>query len=182
MIATPCFAKEKKQEKDPFNPRTVVAEVNKTPDGELLFSIRVFASKSKPLILSGPVVPHAPLPPNSPQLAGLADPLPFSIAGSTLKDLSADGQTYTSLPKLPTTPFVGPMEILTTISPGGWIQLGLAFPPIPPPPIGKDGKKQPYLLLLEIPKLKLSTTLTLDPDTLKPAPRGHSSSRRHSPN
>ena len=178
LLAAPCFAQEKKPEAKPDIPRAVVADVRKTPEGGLLFAVRVFASNSKPLSLSRTAAPHAPLPPNAPPQAGLDDPLPFSIAGSTLRDLNA-GQTYTSIPRLPDTPFVGPMEALTTIAPGGWLQLGVAFPPIPLPPPGKDGKKQPYLLLLEIPQLKISTTLKLDPDTLKLIPLGHTRPPRH---
>jgi len=144
----------------------MVADVRKTPEGGFLFAVRVFASNSKPLALWRPPAPHLPLPPNAPHQAGLDDPRPFSIAGSTLKDLTVD-KLYTSLPRLPATPFVGPMEVTSDIAPGGWIQLGVAFPPIPPPP-DINGKKQPYQLVFEIPHLKIITQLNLDPDTLKP--------------
>ena len=170
LLAAPCFAQEKTPEAKPDIPRAVVADVKKTPEGGLLFAVRVFASNSKPLSLSRPPAPHAPLPPNAPKQAGLDDPRPFTIAGSTLRDLSVD-KLYTSLPRLPARPFVGPMEVTADLAPGGWIQLGVAFPPIPPPPY-INGKKQSYQLLFEIPHLKISARVNLDPDTLKPIEGG----------
>ena len=58
------------------------------------------------------------------------------------------------------------MDLTGEVAPGGWYQLGVAFPAIPPPP-DKEGKKQPLLLLFSIPELKIETHLKLDPDTFK---------------
>ena len=159
------------EEKNPVEdvPRAVISDVKTTPGGGLLFACRVFASKTKILYLHGEFLKTVPRGPGDP---GGIDPvpLPFSLNGSTLTDL-VSGTVFVNLPSIPNEPFFGPMEALTSISPGGWIQLGVAFPPLPPPPV-KDGKKQPYQLLFEIPKLKIHSPLKLDPDTLKPIEGG----------
>lgn len=157
LIAIPCIA----QQSSP--PKAEVAEVGKSPEGGVLFAVRLHASKDKALNLSRRPAQRKP---DAPRQEGDNDPLPFSLAGSTLRDLYTN-EVYQSLPSLPATPFFGPMEILTGLNPGGWIQLGVAFPPLPPPPV-KDGKKQPYKLLFSIPSLKIQTPLTLDPETLQP--------------
>ena len=156
-------AEEKKLKED--IPRAVISDVKTPPGGGLLFACRVFASKTKILYLHGEFVKTVPGGPMDP---GVSDPvpLPFSLNGSTLTDLST-GKVFANLPSVPSEPFFGPMETLTSISPGGWIQMGIAFPPLPPPPM-KDGKKQPYLLMFSIPALKIETQLKLDPETLKP--------------
>ena len=148
-------------------PRAEIAVVTKCQSGELLFAVRIHASKTDTLYLGGKFVKPLPGGPTR-QGGGLAgsEQLPFSLNGSTLKDLNT-GEIYSNLAMLPHEPFYGPMEALTSVLPGGWIQLGIAFPYIPPPP-PKDGKKQPYLLLFSIPSLKIETQLKLDPDTMKP--------------
>ena len=148
-------------------PHADIAIATKSQAGEMLFAVRIYASKSGTLYLGGKLV--KPLPGGPTRQGGAAagsEQLPFSLNGSTLKDLNT-GQIYANLPALPPEPFYGPMEALTSVLPGGWIQLGIAFPSIPLPP-PKDGKKQPYLLLFSIPALKIETNLKLDPDTLKP--------------
>ena len=144
--------------------RAVVSEVRPLPEGGLLFAVRLYASQSKPLNLSRP---HAPITrdPRSPKVEGEDDPLPFSLEGSTLRDTTTN-KVYKCLPSVPLSPFVGPMEITTLLRAGSWMQLGVAFPALPPP-TEKDGKKQPYQLLFEIPELKIHTPLKLDPETFK---------------
>lgn len=149
-------------------PRSVIRKLTRVPSGDWLFTMRVYASKKEVLYLTGPKrepVPGGPVDDNP----EFAVPDPFSLNGSTLTD-EFSGKTYANLSMLPSEPFVGPMEILTSINPGGWVQMGLAFPAIPPPPLDKEGKKQPYRLLFSIPKLKIETRLKLDPDTLQPLP------------
>ena len=163
LLASSCYAQESKPKADV--PRAVISDVKTTHDGGLVFACRVFASKTKILYLHGEFVKPVPGGPTDP---GASDPvpLPFSLNGSTLTDL-ATNKVFANLPSVPSEPFFGPMEILTSVSPGGWIQMGIAFPPLPPPPM-KDGKKQPYSLLFSIPSLKIETQLKLDPETLKP--------------
>lgn len=148
-------------------PQAKVRSVTKIDPGDLLFAIRIYASKSEILYLSEELTKEQ-------KKAQVRDkerdddpsPPPFSLNGSTLTDVLT-GQVYPNRPMLPTTPFVGPMEILTSVNPGGWIQMGIAFPLPPPPPL-KDGKTQPYQLVFRVPKLKIETPIELDPDTLQP--------------
>jgi len=150
-------------------PRATVKSVTKVDPGDLLFAIRIYASKSEILYLSEKLTKEQ-------KKAQVRDkerdddpsPPPFNLNGSTLTDVLT-GQVYPNRPTLPSTPFVGPMEILTSVNPGGWIQMGIAFPLPPPPPL-KDGKKQPYQLVFRVPKLKIETPIELDPDTLQPVP------------
>lgn len=150
------------QSQDPTDtPQAKVYEVKKIPDGGFLFAIRLHASKGKPLTLA-----HWPGNGKENSQKPEEDPKPFSLAGSTLRDLNGD-KTYTCLPRLPYSPYVGPMEVTSEVPPGGWMQFGVAFPPIPAPP-DKDGKKQPYQFIFSVPQLKLETRVTLDPDSLSP--------------
>ena len=135
----------------------------------MLFAIRLYASKSEVLYLSEKLTKEQKQT-QAKDKEGDDEPAPppFSLDGSTLTDMLT-GQVYPNRSALPTTPFVGPMQILTSVNPGGWIQMGVAFPLPPPPPL-KDGKKQPYQLVFRIPKLKIETPIELDPDTLQPLP------------
>jgi len=157
------FAHAQKPSPTPDVPRARVAEVVKTPDGGLLVGVWLYAPNSKELNL---MRPPAPIKPGQIRVEGDTDPLPFSLAGSTLQDLYTE-QVYVCLDQLPDKPYLGPMDVTGRLAPGGWMQMGIAFPPIPPPPV-KDGKKQPYQLLFAIPQLKIQTKFLLDPDTLKP--------------
>lgn len=147
----------------PDIPRARVMEVARTPEGGLLVGIWLYASSSKPLNLSRP---PAPIKPGQIRMEGDTDPLPFTLAGSTLRDLFTE-QVYPCLDQIPDKPYLGPMDVTGTLAPGGWMQMGVAFPPIPPPPL-KDGKKQPYQLLFAIPQLKIQTKFKLDAETLQP--------------
>lgn len=150
-------------------PRAALRSVTKVEPGDLLFAIRLHASKSKALYLSEePTEEQRKMQARDRETNDEPAPFPFSLNGSTLTDMLT-GQVYPNRPALPTTPFVGPMEVLTSVSPGGWIQMGIAFPLPPPPPL-KDGKKQPYQLVFRVPKLKIETPIELDPDTLQPLP------------
>ncbi len=139
-------------------PRATVSMAKFAPDGRLVLSVKIYASKSDPLILHGPLV----------ESSSSEEPVyhPFSLNGSTLTDVSTN-KVYKNSPTLPTEPFMGRMERYVSLEPGGWARMGLAFPPIPAPP-EVDGKKQPYQLVLEIPQLKIRTPVKLDPETLKP--------------
>lgn len=154
-----CFAQQTTPQEDV--PRAVISEVQKIPDGGFLFAVRIYASKKETLFLTGPKVIPKP-----DDLERDPLPLPFTLNESTLQDLFTQ-KVYANLPSLPSEPYVGPMEILTSLSPGGWTQMGIAFPAVPPPPV-KDGKKLPYVFLFKIPKLKIETKIMLDPETLKP--------------
>jgi hypothetical protein len=148
----------------PDVPRAKVSEVRKLPTGAFLFAVRLYASPSKPLKL---MRPPAKIPPGHPRQEGDDDPLPFSLAGSTLKDLIT-GTVHNAYPLVPNEPYFGPIDVTGNLAPGGWMQLGVAFPPIPEPPPDEKGQKQPYRLLFSVPELKIETLVTLDPVTLKP--------------
>jgi hypothetical protein len=148
-------------------PRARVMDVKEVPSGGLIFALRIHSANKKALELSRPPKRRNP---NLPRELGDDDRQPFSLAGSTLKDLYTD-VVYPCSDVLPLKPFLGPMEVTATLAPGGWVQLAVAFPKTPPPPPEKDGKKQPYKLLFEIPELKIRTELKLDPETLKPLTR-----------
>jgi hypothetical protein len=137
-------------------PRAVLRKVVPLTSGDLLFAVRIYAPANRMLFLNGA----------SGRKPDAENPPPFSLNGSTLTDVFS-GAAFENRPSVPPEPFVGPMEILTSLNPGGWVQLGVAFPKPPPPPL-KDGKKQPYQLLLRIPQLAIEAPLKLDPDTLQP--------------
>ena len=87
----------------------------------------------------------------------------FTLEGSTLTDLYSN-KGYSALTSQPRKPYYGPMTLLSKISRGGWIDMGVAFPAIPPPPPDRDGKAQPYKLLLSLPVQNLQAIpLTLPP-------------------
>ncbi len=161
IVLAPCSAGQPKPEED--LPRAVISEVKKTTERGMLFAVRLYASKTKDLNLQRQRPRRNP---DAPKEIGDDDPLSFSLAGSTLQDVYS-GKVYPCLPILPQNPFVGPMEVTAAIRAGGWLQLGVAFPPIPPPP-DKDGRKQPYQLVFEIAELKIRTLVSLDPSTLNP--------------
>lgn len=163
-LVRPAFAQSVPPAEE--SPRAVIRNLTKLPSGDWLFAIRIFAPKNRVLFLAGPILKPVPGGPKD-EYADEPVPEPFSLNGSTLRDLLS-GKVYANRPAVPNEPFVGPMDILTSVNPGGWVQLGLAFPPIPPPPPDKDGKKQPYQLLFSIPSLKIETKLQLDPESLQP--------------
>jgi hypothetical protein len=69
---------------------------------------------------------------------------------------------------VPNEPFLGPIDVTGTLAPGGWMQLAVAFPPLPEPPPDEKGQKQSYRLHFSVPELKIETLVTLDPVTFKP--------------
>jgi hypothetical protein len=144
----------------PDIPKAKITLVKKLPDSGFLLAVKLYASPSKPLILS-----HSSNAKNPDGSLG-ENIIPFSLAASTMKDLYS-GTVYRALRDVPREPYVGPIDSVMGVAPGGWIQLGVAFPPIPPPP-DKDGKKQPYQLLFSVPELKIETSILLDPQTLQP--------------
>jgi len=77
-------------------------------------------------------------------------PKNFSLRASYLVD------TYTSNkiaanPSLPYRPYYGPMDLITIVPQGGWVQMGISFPIPPPPPLDKFGNPQAYKLQLFLP-------------------------------
>ena len=146
----------------PDVPEAKISQVKVLPGGGLLFAIRLYASKTKPLKL---MRPPPKIKPGQVRVPGDTDPQPFSLAGSTLQDLYTQ-KVYPCLNLLPNSPYFGPMDVTGEVAPGGWYQQGVAFPAIPPPH-DKEGKKQPLLLLFSIHELKIETHLKLDPDKLK---------------
>jgi hypothetical protein len=142
-----CFAQApvNSPEKD-----AVFVEVQTTDwsdNGDLVISIRLHASASKGLKLVGAVNILGPDSPNP-------DPSvhPFSLADSYL----LDSYTQAKIParnEVPNKPYFGPCKLDFTVNldKGGWMQLGVAFPAPPAPPLAPDGKKQDYKLVLYLP-------------------------------
>lgn len=158
-LTVSCLGQTSKAEED--RPRAVIAEVIKLPDGGLLLAVRLYASRSATLVLSHPTSRRAVSLNKFEE-----DDSPFSLAASSLQDVYT-GAIYTPLTSVPSKPFVGPMAVTTELNPGGWLQLGVAFPEIPKPP-EKEGKKLPYQLIFQVPELKVETKIVLDAETLKP--------------
>ena len=158
-----AFGQAPRPAREPDVPKATIAKVKTVPGGGLIFAIRLYAPNTKSLNLSRPPIKIVR---DGPPQMGDDDPRPFTLAGSTLRDLESN-TVYNCLDLLPDEPYFGPMEVLTAINPGGWLQLGIAFPPLPPP-FERNGKKLPYQLLFEIPELKIRTVIKLDPETLKP--------------
>ena len=162
LIAASCRAQEKKV--GGILPRAEISDVRRTSDEGLLFVCKIFASKSQVLYLNDVFRKPDPVGQAAPSGLKNAPPSPFSLNGSKLTDITT-GTVYENTTALPTAPYFGPMEVLTSIPPGGWIQMAVAFPPLPPPPM-KDGKPQPYKLLFEIPHLKARISIKLSSESL----------------
>lgn len=162
-----CFLYGQEAQPTPELPQARVTAIQVLPDGGLLFAVQLRATSSAPLALSRP---PAPIPNGQARVEGDDDPRPFSLAASTLTDLDTE-QVLRPLQLLPRKPFVGPMETTSTLAPGGWTQMGVAFPPLPPPRRNEQtGVAEPYRLMFRIPELQIETPLTLDPETKELVP------------
>lgn len=122
-----------------------IANVGHSSDGRLVLGVRIAAKLSEDLTLQGEREKAG-----VDQVAGEMPFQAFTLAGSYLVD-SYSNQKIEASPNLPRRPYYGPMEIVMKISKGGWLDLGIAFPKPPPPPLNKDGKPQPYRLMLHTP-------------------------------
>ncbi len=67
-------------------------------------------------------------------------PRAFSLASARLVD-EATRQEFAALSTLPSKPYFGPNAMMTTLGPGGWIQMAVCFKAPPPLPTGEDGKR-----------------------------------------
>ncbi|PTX99822.1 hypothetical protein DB346_18605 [Verrucomicrobia bacterium LW23] len=74
----------------------------------------------------------------------------FTMERCVLEE-SKTGRKLKPLQDLPTKPFFGPMALVTGIRKGGWIELGVAFPRLPPPPADNQGKPVEYRLTVPVP-------------------------------
>jgi hypothetical protein len=140
--------------------RIDVTQTQKAPDGGLLLSLQIVAAKSQGLDL---FIPAPPRPAGTEPVEGDDDPLPISLLGSKLTDV-ATGNVIECLATLPTSPIVGPMEACTSLAPGAWIQMGVAFPQIPPVK-SQSGEAEIQTFKLFVPALKLETTFKVNPET-----------------
>ncbi len=123
------------------SPKRVKLSVEKAvraDSGELLLGVRILA-EGGPLTLQG-----------TGKSGGDADgpPPAFSLAHAYILD-TASGQKIPALATLPHRPFLGPLEIVTVILKGDWIEMGVAFPfpATPPPTPGAGGSPKSQLLL-----------------------------------
>lgn len=150
-------------------PRARIAEVKVLPEGALLFAVRIHAPRDKSLRLAG-------VTPRGFEAEDDLGPMPFSLAGSTLSVAHAN-QVIKPYPTVPQEPYFGPIDYAGDLAPGAWIQLGLAFPPLPDPPKDPDGNALPYEVVFRVPELRIETKLILDPVTFQPISLEGASSR-----
>ena len=140
----PLAAQSKPAPKDDRIRLSIVRIVH-TPDGNLLLAVKIAAKAAENLSLHGErEKPQIGMSVNDAPL------MPFSLAGSFLTD-TYDDKRYNALPNVPDKPFFGPLEVVVSVQRGGFYIMGVAFPPIPPPPPDKEGKPQDYKLMLHTP-------------------------------
>ena len=145
-----------------------VTEIQRVKGNYLLVTVRlsVGASAENPTFIGVPPAggwkKRADLTPE--ELAGgKYDPSPLSLTNATLVD-QITKTAYKALPTLPAAPFVGPNTVMTTLRPGGWLQLAVLFPAPPPPPDDGSGKAPAQKVTLQFPNAKLPVQdLTLPP-------------------
>ncbi|MEO7934188.1 MAG: hypothetical protein ABIT76_13625 [Chthoniobacterales bacterium] len=115
--------------------RFTVAKAAHAGTGELVVAVQIYAVGNQ-LALHG----VAPKPTSEDP-----DPLApaFSLAGAWLQD-AATGKKIQALSTVPRKPYFGPLDVVTVLSKGDSIQMGVAFP-FPP---AADGSK--WLLYLPL--------------------------------
>ena len=133
----------KKEKEDRI--RLSVSNIGHADDGQLVLCVRIHAKATEDLSLFGEREKPGPN-----QVAGMMPFLPFSLASSYLVDTYTNEKIETS-PHLPRKPYYGPMEVVMGVCRNGWLELGVAFPKPPPPPLDKYGNPQPYKLMLHTP-------------------------------
>lgn len=133
----------KKEKEDRI--RVSVANLGHAGDGELVLCVRIFAKASEDMKLYGDREKAGPN-----EAADMMPVRAFSLASSYLVDTYTNEKIAAS-PHLPRKPYYGPMDVVMGISKGGWLDLGVAFPKPPVPPLDKNGKQQDYKLLLYTP-------------------------------
>lgn len=125
--------------------RISVEHIGHASDGQLVLCVRIFAKTSEDMKLYGEREK-----PGQYEAAEMMPVRAFSLARSYLVDTYTN-EKIAALPHLPRLPCYGPMEVVMGISRGGWLDLGVAFPKPPLPPLDKNGKQQDYKLLLYTP-------------------------------
>jgi len=130
--------------KQPAEARAVLHDHAWGPNGELVLGIRVMAG-DEPLALG--------------RSQGDTD-APFSLWKSHLVDLHTN-QVLKPLARRLRRPYFGPPRTLVNLPPHGWIQLGIAFPAPPQPPLGQDGKPQELKFKFVLPKRDLPLTISI---------------------
>lgn len=122
-----------------------VFDIHRLDETHVLMVIRLKSTATEPLTIGDPPKDGGTRP-IKPGKEGLyeADELarPFSLASARLVD-EGTKQAFTALPTLPSQPYYGPNAMVTTLSPGGWIQMAVYFNAPPPPPPGPDGTVPP---------------------------------------
>lgn len=113
-----------------------ITKIERVDQNRLLVVIRVQADEkaANPTLLGFPQTASSPG-----AVAGADIPDPLSLRGAVLVD-DANQKKYSALAELPSKPFYGPNELLTTIRPGEWLQMSVLFPSPPIPAAGSDGK------------------------------------------
>lgn len=131
-----------------------VSDIRRLDDTHVLMVIRLKSTGAEPVAI-GELPKEPPSRPSKPSTGGLNDaeelPRPFSLESARLVDETTK-QEFTALPSLPSQPFFGPNAMVTTLSPGGWIQMAVHFNAPPPLPPGKDGKRPPQKVTALFPR------------------------------
>jgi len=116
-----------------------VANEKKPGEELLLFAIRLTHAKGG----HGPIFLGEPSPTDPTRVT------PFSLTKATLVDEQRSTR-HPALSWLPTTPFFGPESVVTSVHPGQWIGMAVAFP-APPPVTDAQGNPLPQSVTLHLP-------------------------------
>jgi len=78
-------------------------------------------------------------------------PRAFTLTSARMID-ETTRKEFSALPSLPSKPYFGPNAMVTTLGPGGWIQMAVCFNAPPPLPAGEDGKRPPQKVTVLFPR------------------------------
>jgi hypothetical protein len=114
-----------------------VTKMGVSERGQIVFAVRIQARSNKDLVLGIPATKPG------------ANDKPFTMEGCVLENV-ATGRKTKAINDLPGKPYYGPMSLLAGVQHGEWIELGVAFPKLPPPPPENQGKPVAYKLTVPI--------------------------------
>jgi hypothetical protein len=125
--------------------KLVVFDIKRLDDNHVLMVIRLKSdgAATEPVMI-GDLPKEAKPGPAKTQKGALNDdeklPRPFSLTSARMVDETTRLE-FAALPSLPPKPYLGPNAMITTLGPGGWIQMAVCFKAPPPLPVGEDGKR-----------------------------------------
>ncbi len=99
--------------------------------------------------------------------AGDPQPDPLSLRGASLVDVATQ-KNFPALAEAPSSPFVGPMALITSMRPNEWLQMGVQFPAPPTPPRDENGKVPEQKVFVVFPNAKLPTKEFVLPPPAQP--------------